>query len=150
MTLETAITHFKQLKSKTSKKSEIKIYEKFIHLLSGLQQKELSASEIQSIEQQLAIFELNSNEMRSIKYYRKAYQQFEKQLREKLSLSTKGYYTNKGIGLGASFGIVFGIVVLSSFERSLGISFGISLGMLVGLLIGRNLDLQAKASGKMI
>ena len=146
MTLKNALDHFKNLESKTTKKSEIKIYRKFIQILTSLENSDLLDSEIQSIEQQLDVLQLNANTTKN----KKALKQFLKYLKDTFSLTPKGYYTNLGIGLGSSFGIIFGIVVLSNFERSLGISFGIALGMLIGLVIGRNLDSQAKDAGKMI
>ncbi|SHF22878.1 hypothetical protein SAMN03080594_1039 [Arenibacter palladensis] len=146
MTLQNALDHFKNLESKTTKKSEIKIYRKFIQILTSLENSDLLDAEIQSIEQQLDVLHLNANTTNN----KKALKQFQKYLKDTFSLTPKGYYTNLGIGLGSSFGIVFGIVVLSNFERTLGISFGIALGMLIGLVIGRNLDSQAKDAGKMI
>ncbi|RAJ12332.1 hypothetical protein LV92_01565 [Arenibacter echinorum] len=146
MTLKNALDHFKNLESKTTKKSEIKIYRKFIQILTSLENSDLLDSEIQSIEQQLDVLQLNATTTKN----KKALKQFLKYLKETFSLTPKGYYTNLGIGLGSSFGIIFGIVVLSNFERSLGISFGIALGMLIGLVVGRNLDSRAKDAGKMI
>lgn len=150
MTLENALTYFKSLVSESSKRSEIKIYQEFNQIIANLEKRNLSETEIQSIETKLDALDLNSTTTNNKKYFNKALNQFKKYLKDTFSLTTKGYYTNMGIGLGASFGIIFGIVVLSSFEQSLGISMGIALGMLVGLIIGRNLDSQAKASGKMV
>ena len=150
MTLQDALEHFKNLESETTKNSEIKIYQKFIEILTSLENSDFSDAEIKTIEQELDAFQLNSITTNRERYFKKAFNQFQKYLKDTFSLITKGYYTNLGIGLGASFGLVFGIVVLSSFERSLGMSFGISLGMLIGLIIGRNLDSQAKAEGRMI
>ena len=146
MTLKNALDHFKNLESKSTKKSEIKIYRKFIQILTSLENSDLLDSEIQSIEQQLDVLQLNATTTKN----KKALKQFLKYLKDTFSLTPKGYYTNLGIGLGSSFGIIFGIVVLSNFERSLGISFGIALGMLIGLVVGRNLDSRAKDAGKMI
>ena len=150
MKLQEALKHFKNLESKTTKKSEIKIYQKFIQILTGLESKDLSDFEIQSIEQKLDTLDLNSTSTNNKKHFNKVFHKFQKYLKDSFSLTTKGYYTSMGIGLGASFGIIFGIVLFSGFERSLGISLGISIGMLIGLIIGRNMDSQAMASGKTI
>lgn len=115
-----------------------------------MEKRDLSETEIQSIERKLESLDLNSTTANNKKYVSKALQQFKKYLKDTLSLTAKGHYTNLGIGLGLSFGILFGLVFLSSFERSLGIAFGIGFGMLIGLIIGRNMDSQAKASGKTI
>jgi len=150
MTLKEAINYFESLESTTTKKSELAVISKFIQLLNRLENRDLSASEIQAVEQALGDLSLKSDSAKTKRYFNKALLQFQKQIKETLSLTPKGYYTNLGVGLGASFGVLFGIVVLSNFERSLGISFGISIGMVIGLVIGHNLDAQARASGKMI
>jgi len=150
MTLKNALNYFESLVSESSKKSEIKVYEEFIHIITGLEKRDLSDSEIQSIEVTLDELKLNSISTNNKKYFTKALQQFKKYLKDTFSLTTKGYYTNMGIGLGSLFGVVFGIVVLSSFDRSLGISLGLTFGMVIGLIIGRYLDAQAMASGKMV
>ena len=150
MTLKNAFDYFKSLASKTSKKSEIKVYQEFIQIITSLENRNLSETEIQSIETELDALNLNSTTTNNKKYFNKALKQFQKYLKDTFSLTTKGYYTNIGIGLGSSFGILFGIVFLSSFERSLGISLGMMIGMFIGLTIGRNMDSQAEASGKMV
>lgn len=150
MTLKEASNYFESLESTTTNKSELRVIRKFIQLLNRLASRDLSAPEIQVIEQALGGLDLKSNSAKNKRHFNNAISQFQKQIKETLSLTPEGYYTNLGVGLGASFGVLFGVVVLSNFERSLGISFGISIGMVIGLLIGRNLDAQAKASGKMI
>ncbi|WP_296703038.1 hypothetical protein [Algoriphagus sp.] len=150
MTLKEAINYFESLNSATSQKSKRAIFQKFIHLLKNLENKDLSTLELKVVEQTLDGLGLEAEGPKNNKYFKKALGHFQKKMKELLSLTPEGYYTNLGVGLGASFGVLFGIVVLSSFERSMGISFGISIGMLIGILVGRNLDAQAKASGKMI
>ena len=150
MTLENALTHFKNLKSGSTKKAEIKVYQQFIQILMSLQERNLSGPDVQSIEQVLDGLELNSATPKNNRFYTKALRQFQKYLKDTYSLTTKRYYTQMGLGLGASFGVVFGVVVLPNFERSLGISMGISLGMIIGLVIGHHLDAQAMASGKVL
>lgn len=147
MTLKNALDYFKRLVSETNNKSEIKVYQEFIHILSSLEESNLPETEIQSIETVLDAHDLSSTNKNHLN---KVLKQFKKKLRDSFSLTTRGYYTNIGIILGSSFGAVFGILFLSNLERSLGISLGIAIGMLFGLIIGRNLDAQAKASGKMI
>jgi hypothetical protein len=150
MRLKEAINYFESLKSTTTNKSEIEDIQKFIQVLNRLENKDLSDSEMKTVELTLGGLGLNDNSVKNKKFFKKALRHFQKQIKETLSLTPEGYYTNLGVGLGASFGVLFGIVVLSGFERSLGISFGISIGMVIGLFIGRNLDAQAKASGMMI
>lgn len=150
MTLKKALDYFKSIVSKTSNKSEVKVYKEFIRILTRLDERDLSASEIKSIETGLKRLNLDFTVAHNKRYYKKALKQFEKYLKDTFSLTTKGYYTKIGIALGMTFGLLIGVVFLSSLERSLGIALGISLGMFVGLLIGRNLDAKALSSGNMV
>lgn len=150
MTLKNALNHFDQLISKTSKKSEIKVYQDFIHILTSLEKKDLTETEIHSIETELDALNLDSAPTNKKRHFSKAIKQFKKYLKNTFSLLTKEHYTNIYIALGSLFGVAFGIVFLSNSDRSLGIPLGISIGALIGLIIGSNLDSKAEASGKMI
>jgi hypothetical protein len=150
MTLQETITFFESLTTETTKKSENKVYEKFVYILTELKNREFSKDEIQSIEKELDSLHLASNPENRKKYFRKALSKFEKYLKDTFSLTSKDYYTNLYMGLGLSFGLMFGVAILSNLERSLGISLGLVGGMLVGLILGRNKDAEAKAAGKML
>lgn len=150
MTLKKALNHFKSLLSATSKNSDIRVYQEFIQIIIGLEKKNLSESEIQSIEKELDALDLNSTDTNNKRFFNQALNHFKKYLKDTHSFTSKRYYTSIGVGLGSSFGVLVGIVILSGFERSLGISIGISLGMLIGLIIGHGMDHQAKVSGKII
>jgi len=150
MTLQEANNFFEHLAKHTTNKSEIKVYEKFIHMLNELKNRAFSKEEIQSIEAELDGLNLESNPENGKKYLKRALSKFEKYLKDTFSLISKGYYTNLGLGLGSSFGILFGIVVLSSLERSLGITFGLIIGMLIGLTIGRSMDAKAIREGRVL
>jgi hypothetical protein len=150
MTLQEANNFFESLKTETTKKYEIKVYEKFLHILTELKNREFSKDEIQSIETELENLHLDSNPENRKKYFKKAIGKFEKYLKESFSLTTKAYYQKLYGGLGLLVGMLFGVVFLSTLERSLGISLGLVFGMVVGSLIGRNMDAQAKAAGNVI
>ncbi len=150
MTLKKALDYFENIVSKTSNKSEIKIYKEFIRILTRLNEKELSASQIKALESELKKLNLDTTIAHNKRYHKKALIQFETYLKDSLSLTTKGYYTNRGIALGMTFGLLLGIIFLSRFERSMGIALGMSLGMFIGLLIGRNLDAKALLSGNIV
>ena len=72
MTLQAAYNFFESIKTETTKKSEIKVYEKFLHILSGLKIREFSENEIQSIETELESLNLKSNPENRKKYFKKA------------------------------------------------------------------------------
>lgn len=150
MTIQEAYNFFESLKTETTKKYEIKVYEKFLHILSELKIREFSEEEIQSIETELDRLNLESNPTNRKKYFKKSLSKFEKYLKETFSLTTKEYYQKLYGGLGLLFGLLFGVVFLSNLERSLDISFGLIGGMVVGSLIGRYMDSQAKAAGNIL
>ena len=150
MTLQEAYNFFESLKTETTKKYEIKVYEKFLHILSELNNREFSQDEIQGIEAELDRLNLESNPGNRKKYFKKALSTFEKFLKDTFSLTTKRYYTELGIALGASFGILFGVVFLSSWERSMGISLGLIIGSGIGGAIGRSMDVKAKNEGRVL
>ena len=150
MTLDSAYDFFESLESKTIKKSEIKVYEKFLHILKGLKTREFSKDEIESIEAELDRLNLESNPENRKRHVTKALSTFEKFLKDTFTLTTKAYYTNMGVALGSSFGLLFGVAILSSLERSLGISLGLMGGMFIGLTIGRSLEAKAIAEGRVL
>jgi hypothetical protein len=150
MTLQTAYIFFESLKIETTNNCEIKVYNKFLHILTGLKIREFSKDEIQSLETELVSLNLKSNPANRKRYFNKALNKFEKHLKDRFSLTPKGYYTNRGVGLGCSFGILFGIIVLSRFERSLGLSLGLIFGMLLGLIIGRAMDAKAISENRVL
>jgi hypothetical protein len=150
MTLKQEIKLFESLESETSKKSEVKIYQRFTQILTGLEKRNLAETDIQSIEAKLNSLNLESNPENRKKHVKKSLSTFEKYLEDSFSLTTAKYYTNLYSGLGLSFGLLFGVVFLSNLERSLGISLGLIGGVVIGMLIGRSKDAQAAAEGNVL
>tara|TARA_R110000772_G_scaffold63294_7_gene141847 strand:+ start:1698 stop:2150 length:453 start_codon:yes stop_codon:yes gene_type:complete len=150
MTLKNAANFFESLVSETSKKPEIKVYQEFIKIITGLEKKDLSESEILAIETELNSLNLKSNPENRKKYFKKVLSKFETYLKDTFSLTSKGYYTKLYGALGLTFGLLFGVAILSNLERSIGISLGLIGGMVVGSIMGREKDAQAKAAGKML
>ena len=150
MTLQEAYNFFESLKIETTKKSEIRIYEKFLHILSELKNRDFTTDEIQSIETELDSLNLKSNPENRKKYFGKALHKLNEYLKSTFSLIPGDYYINYGIAIGVAFGPVLGVLFGQFFEKSLGISIGISIGIIVGLLAGQYLDSQAKAAGNVL
>lgn len=150
MTLKNAIDFFESLAAETSRKSEIRVYQEFVKIITSLEKKGLSENDIQSIESELDRLHLKSNSLNRKKYFKKALSDFKKYLKDTFSLTIEGYYTTLYGGLGLIFGLLFGVAILSNLERSLGISLGLIGGMVVGSIMGRSKDAQAKTSGKML
>ena len=150
MTLQEAYDFIESLKIDTTEKSEIKVYEESLYILSRLQSREFSKSEINSIETELDKLNLQSNPGNRKKYNKKALSNFQKYLKDTFSLTSKGYYTKLGVQLGSSFGIVAGIIIGERFEKSLGIALGIGVGMLIGVFVGRSMDAKAKNENRLL
>ncbi|MFA9389920.1 MAG: hypothetical protein ACERKD_08925 [Prolixibacteraceae bacterium] len=148
MTLQEAYNLFERLKNETTIKAEIKIYEKFLYIITELKKREFSKDEIQSIEAELDNLNLESNHENGKKYFKKAQDKFEKYLKNTFSLTSKRYYTNLYGGIGLSFGLLFGVIFLSGWERSLGIAMGLVFGMLIGSIIGQWMDTKAANEGR--
>lgn len=150
MTLKNAIKFFESLEAVTSNKSEIKTYQEFIQIITSLETKNLSDTQIQSIEAELDHLNLKSNPEKRIKYFKKSLSAFKKYLKDTFSLTPKGYYTTLYGGLGLSFGLLFGVTILSNLERSLGISLGLIAGMVIGWIMGHSKEAQAKEAGNIL
>lgn len=150
MTLQETYFFFEGLKTTSTNKHEIKIYEKFIHILSKLKVREFSENEIESIETELDHLNLKSNPEYRKKHFKKALTKFEKFLKDTFSLTSEGYYTNLYGGLGTLFGVVAGVVFGERFEKSLGLALGISIGLVIGSFVGRYMDSQAKTAGNLL
>ncbi len=150
MTLQETYNFIESLRIDTTEKSEIKVYEELLHILSRLKTREFSKDEIQSIETELGGFYLEPNPENRTKHFKKSLSKFKKYLKYTFSLTSKGYYTNMGITLGSGFGVVAGIIIGERFEKSLGIALGIGIGMLIGLFVGRSMDAKAKSENRML
>ena len=150
MTIQEAYNIFESLKTETTKTNKIKVYEKFLYILTELKNRTFSEDEIHSIEKELDGLNLKSNPTNRKKYFKKAHSKFENYLKETFSLTTAGYYTKLYAGLGLSFGLMFGVAILSNLESSLGISLGLIGGMVVGSIMGRNKEAEAKAAGNIL
>ncbi len=150
MNINEASDFLKGLISETKKKSEIKIYNDFLGILSALKEKGLTEEELLSIDKKLSGLNLKANPAKRKKYLMLKFQEFTTYLKKEFSLLTEGYYTTIGIAIGPGFGMVFGLIVLSFIERSLGLTYGMIAGMLIGYLIGRNLDAKAEKQNRVL
>ncbi|MFT6883030.1 MAG: hypothetical protein ACI83W_001090 [Marinoscillum sp.] len=150
MKLQEAANLFERLKNETTKKSEIKIYQKFLQVLAQLERREFSKDEMQTIELELDGLQLSSIAKNRKKHFGNAFHAFEKKLIDTFSLITKGYYTKMGVGLGSTLGVLLGIIFFSSLDQSMGIALGLGIGATIGLHIGRSLDAKATSEGRVI
>lgn len=77
MTLQEAANLLESLKTETTKKYEIKVYEKFLHIITEMKIRQLSPDEIQALETELDSLDLKSNTENRKKHFKKALSKFE-------------------------------------------------------------------------
>lgn len=158
MNIEEAIKFFKNLITETDTTSEIKVYAKFIAMLSRLQNRDLSDEQLKKIEDKIGALDFEISREHRKKYYKRELVKFSKAIKKQLSLISEGYYMtilmSLGMCLGMSLGMTFGIVFNSSSEVSNGLIYGMSvgmpLGMAIGLGIGLVMDAKAKKENKVL
>ncbi|MBL4585526.1 MAG: hypothetical protein JKX84_00505 [Flavobacteriales bacterium] len=139
MKLSKALDHFKVLASKADNKPERKVYNKFVGILSNLQDRDLTEDEVQSIEEKMEELNLNGELSNTKRNFNRKPSSFTKYLIEKLSLITEGYYT----ALGITFGVTLGVAVAPMFERQMRVSINLGLAMMLGAAIGQYFDAKA-------
>lgn len=143
MRINEASNFFKRLITGTDEKSEIRVYHKFISILSDLEDKALTDEQLQSIEKKLDTLDLNVNSENRKKHFKQKLNLFVKFLKENFSLISEGYYTAIGMSLGMCFGVAFG----AAFNN---VAYGLIFGMLIGLVVGAAKDSKAKKEGKVL
>ena len=147
MNINEASELLKRLISESYNKSEIKVYQSFLNILSALKNRELTPEEMRFIEEKLDELKLTAYADNRKKYLKRKLNEFKKYLTAEFSLITEGYYTAIGMSLGMTFGVALGQTI---FGADMGIGLGISIGMLIGLIIGRNLDAKAEKQGRVL
>ena len=147
MTINNTIIFFKSILTQTIKKSEIKIYENFIGILSDLKNRDLTKEQLRCIEEELENLKLKEIPENRKKYFRRKLNEFQKYLKDEFSLTTKGYYESIGMSMGMVFGISIGA---SIFGADSGVSTGLMFGMLIGFVIGRNMDSEAEKQNRVL
>ena len=150
MTIDKAINLLERLRNQSTKKTEIKVYKEFIHILNSLEKRGLSNDEVKSIELELEDLNLESDPRYRKRYYKTRLDRFKEFLDKTFSLVTKNYYENLYLIIGMFVGMMLGIVVGERLDKSMGISLGICLGMFIGAFIGRSKDTKAIREGRVI
>jgi len=147
MNIYEASDFLNSLIAETDKKSEIKVYQNFLGILTALKNKELTPGELSSIEGELELLKLKEYPENKKKYLKQKLNEFKKYLKAEFSFISEGYYTAIGLSLGMCFGVAPGISV---FGPESGVGFGISLGMIIGLIIGRIIDSEAEKQNRVL
>ena len=113
MKIKETLNFFLNLKKDSVEKSEIKIYDKYIGILSNLKNRDLTQNQIQSIESELETLNLNTDPDNRKKYLKQKLSKFQKFLKDKLALVSEGYYA----GIGAGTGIALGSILVCYFNQ---------------------------------
>ena len=141
MGINETLNFFESLKNENTGKSEIKVYNKYIEILSDLKNRDLTETQILSIDGQLQTLNLKAESNDRKKYFDKQLSEFKKFLKNNLSLISEGHYTNCGM----LFGMLVGIICQFYF----GI-YSLLIGMIIGMMIGQFMDSEARKQGRIL
>ena len=141
MKIKETLNFFLNLKNDSVEKSEIKVYDKYIEILSDLKNRDLTQNQIQSIESELEVLNLNIESDNRKKHFTKKLTEFEKFLKDKLSLIPEGHYM--------SYGMIFGMLAGALSQFYIGI-YSLIAGMLIGMVIGAIMDSEARKQGRVL
>jgi len=143
--LKGSLIFLKRQLSKTSDKSEIRTFKKFIAVLSNLKEKELTQEQLNAIESYIKYLELEKIPSYSNNLFEQKLSKFRKYLKTKLRFVPNNYYTRIGINFAIPFAIGF------AFAAN-GISMTNKIGIIVAALlligIGKILDLRIKKQNR--
>lgn len=103
--------------------------------------RDLTQNQIQSIESELEVLNLNIESDNRKKHFTKKLTEFEKFLKDKLSLIPEGHYM--------SYGMIFGMLAGALLQFYIGI-YSLIVGMLIGMVIGAIMDSEARKQGRVL
>lgn len=129
MRINETLDFFQNLKNDTAEKCEIELYDNYIGILSDLKNRDLTETQFLSIETELENLNLKSESDSRMKYLKKKLSEFEKFLKDKLTLVPEGYYVGIGVGTGFFLGSIFSML-FQSFLGSYSLLIGINSGMI--------------------
>jgi len=147
MTIKETKAFLKTLINESTKSSEIKVYKKFIDVLTSIENRGFSTYQIEMIEKELTILQLKEPTKNKRKYIKKKLSQFVKYLESEYSLILEGHYATLGMSYGLVFGMVIGTTV---FRESGSSSTGMCFGLLIGFFIGKYMDKEAAKQNQVL
>jgi len=154
MKLSEALDFLENLIEETNNKSESKIYQGFINVLSNLKNRELTEQQVNSIELKLDSLDLSANSKNRKKYLNRKFTEFTTYLKKEFSFVTAGYYTGIGMIYGMIFGPGLGLVLGTAFGggtgTGIGLSIGAGIGMVFGMMFGAAKDAEAKKQNRVL
>ena len=138
--IKATIIYLKKQLSKTSDKSEIKIFKKFIEILTQLKEKNLSDEQKEVTENFIHYLELEKIPSFNNVVFKHKLVEFKKFLKTRLRLVPNNLYTIWAVSFGFSFAIGFSIPEGIDLYLKIGVS---SLAILL-ILTGVLMDLKMK------
>lgn len=154
MKINKATELLNNLLSEANKKSEKKVYNCFIRILSSLENRDLSENQSQLIQEKLSSLDLEATTENKKKYYRQKLADLVAFLQEEFSLTPKNHYTERGMiyGMifGAGLGLTIGVSIDPAMGTSIGLCIGTGIGMVLGMMYGAQKDAEAKKQGTML
>jgi len=150
MKLTDASKELKNLLKETTRKSERKVYQALLGVVSNLGERELSEEEQRSLEEAMDRLNLPAGSGTPLKILKRSRNRFMKFLKEELSLIPQGYYTELGMVFGLMAGTALAPLIENTIGSSMGLSMGISLGICLGLIVGQRMDKDAEKQNRVL
>ncbi|NQX96498.1 MAG: hypothetical protein HRT73_01285 [Flavobacteriales bacterium] len=147
MTIKETRGFLKNLINESTKSREIKIYNKFIGVLTGIENRDFSTYQIELIEKELTILNLKQPTKNRKKYIRKKLSEFVEYLESEYSIILEGHYTDLGLKMGLIFGMALGAAI---FRDGGGSSTGMCFGIFIGYIIGKYMDKEAAKQNQVL
>ncbi|WP_221932549.1 hypothetical protein [Carboxylicivirga sp. M1479] len=139
--------YLNRLQENSTEKRDIKVYQKFIRILTSIESRGLPTHQIDLIEKELSSLDLNQQTKNRKKYIKKKLNEFLKFLDSEFSFVLKGHYANYCLSIGIVLGVAIGTSV---FRDSGGSTTGMCFGMLIGYFIGLYLDNEAAKNNRVL
>ena len=154
MKLSEALDYFQKLVEKTNDTSESRIYQVFANILSNLNNRGLTAQQLNAIEIKLETLDLSTTTINRKKDVKRKLHEFKTFLKKEFSFTTSGYYTSHGMVFGIIFGSGIGLTLGTAFGAgsgtAIGLSMGTGIGMTFGMLLGAAKDAEAKKQNRVV
>tara|TARA_B100000809_G_scaffold245861_1_gene273247 strand:+ start:2291 stop:2743 length:453 start_codon:yes stop_codon:yes gene_type:complete len=147
MTLKKSKVFLKTLISESNKSKEIKIYKKFIDVLTSIENREFSTYQIELIEKELTILNLKQPAKNKKRHIKQKLNQFVEYLDSEYSLILEDHYADLGMKIGLVLGMALGTFLL---RNSGGSAIGMCFGILIGFGIGKYMDKEAAKQNQVL
>ena len=147
MTIKEAREFLKNRINESNKSREIKVYKKFIDVLTAVENRALSTYQVGLIEKELTILNLKQPTKNKKRYFKQKLNLFIEYIESEYSLLLEGHYADLGMKLCLVFGMAIGTFI---FTHSGGSATGMCFGISIGFMIGRYMDKEAAKQNKVL